>query len=80
MHELEEITRLGYGFDRGEHEGEVRCIATPIFDINGNALAALSISGPSARMDPLENNTKMIEKAKETAMRISHQLGYVPGK
>ena len=80
MSELEAIARLGYGFDRGEHEHEVRCIATPIFDIYGNALAALSISGPSARMDPLENNAEMIEKAKETAMRISRQLGYVPGK
>ena len=80
MSELEAIARLGYGFDRGEHEHEVRCIATPIFGIDSNALAALSISGPSARMDPLESNAEMIEKAKETAMRISRQLGYVPGK
>lgn len=80
MHELTEVRRLGYAFDRGEHEHEVRCIATPIFDFNGLAVAALSISGPSARMDPLENNTEMIEKAKETAMRISRQLGYASGK
>ena len=80
MCELENINRLGYAFDRGEHEHEVRCIAAPIFDINGLAVAALSVSGPSARMDPLEDKAELIEKAKETAMRISRQLGYAPGK
>jgi len=80
MYELMEIKRLGYALDRGEHEYEVRCIATPIFDVDGFAVAALSISGPSARMEPLENNPEMIEKAKETALRISRQLGYATGK
>jgi DNA-binding IclR family transcriptional regulator len=80
MCELDKVSRQGYALDRGEHEHEVRCVATPIFDIDGLAVAALSISGPSARMEPLEDNAQIIEKAKETAMRISRQLGYAPGK
>ncbi|HQT75276.1 MAG TPA: IclR family transcriptional regulator C-terminal domain-containing protein, partial [Acidiphilium sp.] len=31
----------------------MRCIAAPIFDMHGEAIAGLSVSGPSARMpDP----------------------------
>jgi DNA-binding IclR family transcriptional regulator len=78
MNELIDIQQQGFAFDRGEHENEVRCIATPIFDLNGQIEAAISISGPSIRMDPLEENHVMIAKAKQTALNISRQLGYLP--
>jgi DNA-binding IclR family transcriptional regulator len=77
--ELSAIRENGYGFDHGEHEHEVRCVATPIFDISGEAVAALSISGPRDRMEPLHENIELIEKAKQTARQISRQLGYHPG-
>ena len=44
--ELANVRQKGYAFDRGEHEHEVRCVAAPIFDISGEAVAALSVSGP----------------------------------
>jgi len=78
MNEFNDICQQGFAFDRGEHESEVRCIATPIFNLNGQIEAAISISGPSIRMDPLEENNEMIEKAMQTALNISRQLGYVP--
>lgn len=80
MQELEGIHQRGYAFDKGEHEYEVRCIAAPIFDLSGDVVAALSISGPSARMDPLEDNDMLIQKTKQTALDISRQLGYSPSK
>ena len=46
----------GYALDDGEHEFEVRCVAAPIFDHSGEAFAALSVSGPRSRMDPIEKN------------------------
>jgi DNA-binding IclR family transcriptional regulator len=58
----------------------VRCVATPIFDMDGKAVAAISISGPALRMDPIAENRPMIDKACETAMRISNQLGYAGNK
>jgi IclR family KDG regulon transcriptional repressor len=78
MKELNDIRQQGFAFDRGEHESEVRCVASPIFDLNRQVEAAISISGPSIRMDPLEENHVMIERAKQTALNISRQLGYVP--
>lgn len=74
--ELETIRNTGYALDRGEHEAEVRCVAAPIFDMHGRVIAALSISGPAGRMDPLEENQELIEKACKTARRISEKLGY----
>lgn len=74
--ELSQIREVGYALDRGEHEAEVRCVAAPIFDINGNAVAALSISGPAGRLEPLEMNRNLIEKACATAQIISRNLGY----
>lgn len=78
MKELFNIKQQGFAFDRGEHEHEVRCIATPIFDLNSQVEAAISISGPSIRMDPLEENHVMIARVRQTALNISHQLGYLP--
>jgi DNA-binding IclR family transcriptional regulator len=39
-------------------------------------VAAISISGPALRMDPIAENRPMIDRACETAIRISTQLGY----
>ena len=76
MEHLEIVRQKGYAFDKGEHESEVRCVATPIFNIDGQVIAALSISGSSIRFDPLDKNTEIIRKACQTAANISLQLGY----
>ncbi len=76
--ELEEIRKKGYALDRGEHEAEVRCVAAPIFDMGGRVVGALSISGPAGRLEPLEENRFLIEKAVETASNISRKLGFHP--
>lgn len=78
LNQLEEVRAKGYAIDSGEHEDEVRCIAVPIFNGHGQVAAALSISGPSLRLDPLENNTEMIEKALQTGRFISQQMGHYP--
>ena len=80
MEQLEQVRSQGYALDHGEHEDEVRCVATPIFDMDGKAVAAISISGPALRMDPIEENRPMIDKACATAMRISNKLGYTGNK
>jgi DNA-binding IclR family transcriptional regulator len=76
--ELDIIRRKGYALDRGEHEDEVRCVATPIFNLRGEVTAALSISGPAGRMEPLDENCEMVQQAVQTAGTISMKLGYNP--
>ncbi len=48
--ELERIRQQGYALDDEEHAVGLRCVAAAIFDENGQALAAISLSGPKARM------------------------------
>lgn len=74
--ELADIRRKGYALDRGEHEYEVRCVATPIFNLRGEVAAALSISGPASRMGPLDENSELVQKAQQTATNISSKIGY----
>ncbi len=73
---LELVRRRGYALDMGEHEKEVRCIAAPIFDQYGETVAAISVSGPSGRMDPIESNQELIDKTLKAAHDISKNLGY----
>ncbi len=47
---IEEVRAVGYAVDDQEHALGLRCVAAPVFDEMGMPVAALSISGPSARV------------------------------
>ncbi len=76
MRHLEQVRISGYALDRGEHEVEVRCVAAPVFDADGKVIAAISVSGPASRMDPIEANNALIERTLQAAQTISAKLGY----
>ncbi len=48
--DLSQTRQRGYAVDDEEKTAGMRCIAAPIFDMHGEAIAGLSISGPSARL------------------------------
>ncbi len=50
--ELPAVRRLGVAFDRGETHPHVTCVAAPVLDTAGHAIAAISASGPTNRFDP----------------------------
>jgi len=70
------VSQRGYALDNGEHESEVRCVAAPIFDRGGRAIAAISVSGPKGRMEPLQENSELIAHVLQAVARISADLGY----
>jgi IclR family transcriptional regulator, KDG regulon repressor len=78
MNDLAMVRINGYSVDDQEHEVDVCCVAAPIFNMNRQAVAALSVSGPNIRMDPVRENKEVIEKVKQTVFNISRQLGYRP--
>lgn len=67
---LEETRKNGYAIDDEEQEVGLYCIGAPILDKNGNAIAAISMSGPTARMKRADIEDK-ISKVVETANEIS---------
>lgn len=48
--ELQEVRKNGFAVDDEENALGVRCVAAPIFDHKAEAVAAISISGPSTRL------------------------------
>jgi DNA-binding IclR family transcriptional regulator len=64
-HQMEEIRQNGYAVDNMEHEFGIRCVAVPVFGLNGNVIGAVSVSGPSPRFDPpaiIRNASVITEK------------------
>jgi len=72
---LQKIREQGYATSTGEWIIDAAGTAAPIFNLHGNVIAAISISGPASRFD----RSKMKEMAqlllKETRA-ISQELGY----
>ena len=72
--DLEKIQRQGWATDNEEAEIGVRCVAAGIRDDNGTLVAALSLSSPADRM-----KLQWGPLVKETADRISREIGHRPG-
>ena len=56
LKELDIVREQGYGFDIEERDEDVSCVAAPIFGLQDEVIASLSISGPNTRFT--ERNIK----------------------
>jgi IclR family acetate operon transcriptional repressor len=73
-----DLTRArGWSFDREERHLGMACIGAAIFDVQGEALGGVSISGPSARFDArsIPNYGRQVAAA---AAEITRALGGTP--
>ncbi len=50
LDEFRKVKELGYAVDQGEHFEGIHCVAAPLLDRHGNAVAAITIAGPSSRI------------------------------
>ncbi|WP_287786989.1 HTH-type transcriptional regulator BhcR [Acidiphilium sp.] len=64
----------GYAVDAEERDDGMRCIAAPIFDMHGEAVAGLSISGPSSRM-PNSAISGLASSVMEAAQAVTAGIG-----
>ncbi|HZG73929.1 MAG TPA: IclR family transcriptional regulator [Chondromyces sp.] len=71
---LESIREQGFGTSSEELRVGVTSIASPIYDYTGKVNYALSVIGPTHRMNP--HNPLLIKKVKQAAADISENLGY----
>lgn len=71
--ELQKIRDRGYAVDDEERTLGMRCIAAPVFDINREAVAGISVSGPTTRVsEPSveELSRPVIEAARQLSQAI----------
>jgi DNA-binding IclR family transcriptional regulator len=55
-------------------------VGAPIYNEAGNAVAAISISGPAFRVTKKMAQETLKKEVMETALNISRRLGYREGK
>lgn len=74
--ELEQIRSTGLGHDRAESNVDVSCLASPVFDSDGQVVAALSVSLPRWRMTR-ERAHDLESLVRHAAHELSARLGGV---
>ena len=70
------IRRRGYAIDNEEHEEGVGCVATPLLDHTGQPCAAISVSGPTARIlhvDTAELGALLLGHAATISTALGHR-------
>ena len=72
--DLERVRERGFAVDDEEHAVGLRCVAAPILDEDGKPLAALSISGPLARIDETAIGV-MGGLVRRAALAVTDQVG-----
>ena len=73
--ELERVHDRGYAIDDEEIEDGIRCISAPVLDPSERAVAAISVSGPAARITP--NRFQIIGKTvRKAAEELSAHVGH----
>lgn len=76
LKELEKIRKEGFASDLEETVQGVHCIAAPVFNQSGKAVACVWTSGPSGRL-PEKNIKEVALKIMGCAEMISRNLGYI---
>jgi len=74
---LAEIRRQGFACDREEHAIGLHCVAACLHDEHGTPLAAISVSGPVARI-PEARLLELGALVRDTASEITTRLGGKP--
>jgi IclR family KDG regulon transcriptional repressor len=73
---LKAVRTQGYAVDDEENERGIRCVAAPVYNETGRAVAAISISGPAFRITKKVIQEILKKEVMETAFRISQRLGF----
>lgn len=69
MENLGVIKETGYSVDNEEKNEGMRCIAAPVFDVNNEVVAGISVSGPTSRVSVSE-----IERLSRPVMDAAREL------
>jgi DNA-binding IclR family transcriptional regulator len=71
---IKHYQKLGYAIDDEESEEGLFCLAAPIFGVEGEMEAAISVAGPKGRVQPRKE--LIVPILLETASKISRSMGF----
>ncbi len=74
--ELAKVREQGYAFDDEELDPGVRCIAAPIRDYTRRIVGAISVSGPSMRINNERIDDELVPLVIKAGSDLSTRLGY----
>jgi DNA-binding IclR family transcriptional regulator len=74
---MREYAAQGYAFDLEENEDRIRCVASPVRDVAGAIVGAISVSSAAQYMDDLRMRGLSFE-VKKAADAVSAALGFNP--
>lgn len=78
LKEIQEVRRMKYAIDNEELTIGMRCVGSPVFGIDENVIAALSVTAPTVRMSPEKMNA-LIPTVTEAAQKISEEFKRIFG-
>ena len=79
--DLETTRQRGFAIDGEERNLGMRCIAAPVFDIHGEAIAGISVSGPISRVSQdhvPELSAAVLEAARDLTAAIGGSIARLP--
>lgn len=74
--DLAKIRERGFSVDNEEKNAGMRCIAAPVFDMNREAVAGISVSGPTSRISEAET-LRLSRPVMEAARQLTLAIGGV---
>ncbi|NRB16860.1 MAG: IclR family transcriptional regulator [Rhodobacteraceae bacterium] len=74
LEDLQVTRQRGYALDGEERNLGMRCIAAPVFDIHGEAVAGISVSGPTSRVG-LDQVSRLGQSVLAAAGKLSAAIG-----
>ncbi len=74
---LAQVRARGFAVDDEENALGVRCVAAPLFDEDGRAVAAISVSGPKSRLDDARLEA-LGPRVRQIAEAITRAFGGTP--
>lgn len=72
--DLAAIRARGFSIDDEEKNEGMRCIAAPVFDMNGEAVAGISVSGPTSRISMVDLD-RLSQPVMDAAEDLTQAIG-----
>lgn len=73
---LRTVAVRGFAMDLEECERGLACAAAPVYDAEGQVVAAISVSGPAFRLDEERLIEEVVPQVLGEAERLSRELGF----